>query len=182
MIDHVRTVNAEDRYADEESPLNLVPEDMVIPAPIADYYKMVANTTTPQGDLVKINIPDIGVPRGSIDAVPGEGARQEQPRIPSASFGRVNAQDHNKYECYVSPYITSQLVLETRRQNTERRFQAWNPLPDGAFPAAAVPNTSLLGFRPQVERLNPEGLQAISDFEFPDNDDNEEIRLGEIYK
>lgn len=65
VIDHVRTVNAEDRYADEESPLNLIPEDMVIPAPISEYYKMIANTTTPQGDLVKVNVPDIGIPQGS---------------------------------------------------------------------------------------------------------------------
>ncbi|OAD59153.1 hypothetical protein WN48_09689 [Eufriesea mexicana] len=53
IVDHVRTTNAEDRYADEESLPNLIPQDMVVPAPIAEYCKLIANTTTPQGDLVK---------------------------------------------------------------------------------------------------------------------------------
>ncbi|XP_029159055.1 uncharacterized protein LOC114931250 [Nylanderia fulva] len=54
------------RNADEESRLNLIPENMVTPASIAEYIKMVTNSTTPQGDMVKVNIPDIGVPQGSI--------------------------------------------------------------------------------------------------------------------
>jgi len=158
LIDHIRTVNAEDRYADEESPLNLIPDDLVTPGPIAEFMKLVANTTTPQGDLVKVNIPEIGIPQGSVND------------IPSGSFGMVGEADHNKYECYVSPYVTSRLVEETIRQNDERRFTPWNPLPQGAYPEGCVPNTNLLGYR-LVERLNPEGMQAIANIVFPNSDD-----------
>lgn len=131
---------------------------------------MVANSTTPQRGIVKVNIPDIGTPQGSIPEVQAKAGRGYQAPIASWSFGRITAEDHNKYKCYVSPYITSQLVMETRRQNAEGQFRVWNPLPDGATLPNSVPTLNLLGYRPNVERLNPEGLQSISDFEFPDND------------
>lgn len=110
LIDHVRTVNSEDRYVDEESPLNLIPDDMVLPGPISEYLKAIANTTTPQEDLVKVNVPDCGILQPPYDR------EDDQDGIPSESFGPIEAEDHNKYECYVSPYVTSRLVERTRDQ------------------------------------------------------------------
>jgi hypothetical protein len=157
MIDHVRVVNAEDRFTDEESPLNLIPEDLIIPGPISDYLKMLANSTSPQGDTIKMNVPEGGIPQ---EPVPEEGDRA---RIPSGSFGVADAASHNAYECYVSPLITARLIEATIAQNTDRRYRAWAPLPAGCFPAGCVPTSNLLGYKPNVERLTPEGMQAILD-------------------
>ena len=55
IVDHIRTVNAEDRYAVEMSPMNLIPDDICIPAPVMEYFKAIANTTTPQGDRIKMD-------------------------------------------------------------------------------------------------------------------------------
>lgn len=165
VIDHVRTVNAEDRFADEESPLNLIPEDMYIPAPIAEYYKLIANTVTPQGDLVKTNIPDSGIPQPYVP--PEEGVVEQD----AGSFGPCTAANHNSYECYVSPLVTSRLVMETALQNANRNYVAWQPLPDGLMPANGTPTQNLLGYRPNVERLNAEGLQCLLDVAFPNGVD-----------
>lgn len=165
IIDHVnvKVNNCEDRFVNEESPANLIPHDMTVPAPIAEYFKMVMNATTPQGDNVHINLPNGGMPHRPIPA--GENL----PRIPSGSFGRITERSHNAYEYYVSPYVTSRLVEETTRQNTTQVFESWNPLPDGAFPANCLPNRNLLGYR-DVERLTPEGLQSLAIVDFPDDD------------
>jgi hypothetical protein len=162
LIDHVRTVNAEDRFADEESPANLIPEDMAIPGPIDEYLKLLTNSSTPQGDVVRLNVPDGGIPQEPIPAQDGRA------RIPSGSFGVIGADNHNSYECYVSPLVTSRLVEATIAQNSAHQYVPWQPLPPGCFPAGAIPTRNLLGYRPNVERLNQEGLQALVDATFAD--------------
>ncbi|XP_017764647.1 PREDICTED: uncharacterized protein LOC108554033 [Eufriesea mexicana] len=165
LINHVRTVNAEDRFADEESPVNLFATDFVLPADIAEYLKNIANTVTPQGNLIRVNVPDACIPK---PPMPAEG---EIPCLASGTFGAVTAENHNAYECYVSPFITASLVTATKNQNVSKTFDAaWNPLPAGAFPTGTVPNENLLGYKKKVERLNPEGLQAIANPEFQEGD------------
>jgi hypothetical protein len=176
LIDHVRTVNAEDRYAGEESPMNLIPDDFMIPAPIGEYLKLMANSTTPQGDLIRMNVPDAGLPRNDIvreeDADVDEAASDDDQVVCGpGSFGPANANTHNAYECYVSPHVTASLVDETIRQNQSRNFAAWNPLPEGMFPAGTLPTPNLLGYRARVERLDHEGLQAIQGAEMLDTPD-----------
>ncbi|KAI4490367.1 hypothetical protein M0802_010638 [Mischocyttarus mexicanus] len=157
LIHHVGFVNMENRFANEESPLNLFPDDFIIPSDIAEYLRSIANIVTPQGSLVRVNVPDIGIPQMALPAV------DAVPALPSGTFGAVTPENHNAYECYVSPYITSELVSQTFAQNMARRFEAWNPLPVGSFPAGTVPNENLLGYRAQVEMLNPEELQSIAE-------------------
>lgn len=165
IIDHVKSVNAEDRYADEESPMNLIPEDFVMPAAIAEYMKNIANTTTPQGDLVRTNIPVIAVPNAHVPA------HDEIPEQEAGGFGLCGFATHNVYECYVSPLVTSRLVQETAAQNQAHQYRPWDPLPPAMAPPLSQPTQNLLGYRPSVERLTPEGLQKIQDLHFPDGDD-----------
>lgn len=162
LIDHVRTVNAEDRYADKESPMNLVSQDMIIPNQIKEYLSLITTTTTPQGDIVKVNVPDSCIPK------PRSEAAGNIPALPAGGFGICGADNHNAYECYVSPLVTSRYVEATIAQNTAKRFGAWQPLPDAMMPVGAIPTQNLLGYRPNVEKLNAEGLQAISNPAFPD--------------
>lgn len=165
IIDHVKTINAEDRYADEESPMNLIPEDLVVPAPIIEYIKNIANTTTPQGDLVRTNIPLACVPNQHIEAA------GNIPEQTAGGFGVCGAANHNAYECYVSPLVTSRFIEATAAQNAAHEFGPWQPLPHDMTPANGVPNVNLLGCRPNVERLTPEGIQKVQDLVFPDGDD-----------
>ena len=111
VIDHVRTYNAEDRYSNEETPMALLPDDLCIPALIAEYCKLITDAMTSQGHTIRLNIPNAGVP------IPRTEADDNAPAMPSGTFGVVDANSHNSYECYVSPYITSQLVIATRDQN-----------------------------------------------------------------
>lgn len=81
IIDHVQTVNAEDRYSNEASPLNLMPDTTYTPAPIMEYFQSISNTIMPQDDLFKINIPEIAVPNGRTSAV------GDIPKHPAGGFG-----------------------------------------------------------------------------------------------
>lgn len=87
-----------------------------MPADVAEYLKSIANTVTPQGNLVRVNVPDAAVPKPTI---PASGV---VPALPTGTFGPVTAENHNSYECYISPHVTAQLVEETTRQNAERAF------------------------------------------------------------
>ncbi|CAK9813880.1 hypothetical protein ANTPLA_LOCUS8021, partial [Anthophora plagiata] len=165
VIDHVKTVNAEDRYADEESPLNLIPDDFVMPAPVAEYIKCFANTTTPQGDLVRANVPVCAVPNPHIDD------SGDIPEQPAGGFGVCSSANYNSYECYVSPLVTARLINATVEQNQNHQYGPWQPLPAAMTPIHGIPTLNLLGCRPNVERLNPEGLQKIQDISFPNGND-----------
>ena len=70
LIDHVKNVSKEDRYDNHESPFKLIPSSCVIPGPIAEYFKIVSNTTMAQGELVRANIPDIAIPQPRVRAKP----------------------------------------------------------------------------------------------------------------
>ena len=78
-----------DRYADAESPLNLIPDDMVEPAPIAECLKMITNANSPTGDLIKANFSSAGIPAPHITA--GDGVIDQ----PSEGFGPCTAVNHN---------------------------------------------------------------------------------------
>lgn len=81
--------------------------------------------------------------------MPRKVSKDDKDAIPSGSFGKIAVEDHNKYECYVSPYVTSQLVIKIR----EAHRGAWNPFPRGAFPDGGLPNQNLLEYK-EPERLN----------------------------
>lgn len=71
------------------------------------------------------------------------------------------------YECYVSPFVTSRLVEATLANGNNP--VPWNPLPPGAFPVHAVPQENLLEYR-ATEGLGPDGLGALQNVVFPNND------------
>lgn len=149
----VTDLNCEDRYADERDAMSLIPLEMLIPQPIAEYLAMINTVVTPSGDTIRVNIPDQALPQHGIDA------------LPPGSFGHVTAETHNAYECYVSPLVTRNYLVASREG-----VRAYQPLPDGSFPAGSVPNGNLLGFYPP-EALTPEGRAALGTYDFPESDD-----------
>ena len=149
--------------------LILIPEDMCIPQPIANYYEHVAHLKWEEGGyciaLFRLNLPAAAVPQGSIPATGQRGA------IPPGSFGPITEENHNAYECYVSPYITHRLIEETIDQKRRQRVvRNWQPLPAGTYPTGAVPNENLLGYRKKVERISDEALEFISRLTFAATD------------
>ena len=125
----------------------LIPEDLHLPAPIAEFCKLVTDAVTPQGDVVRLNVPDSGILQINQEA--GDG----RPEILAGTFGQLQPANHNSYECYMSPYVTSQLVIATVEQNQNNQFGPWTPIPANLIPAGAVPNENLLGYRTNLERL-----------------------------
>lgn len=154
ILSHVITENKEDCFSNEANPDSMWVDDLIIPAPIAEYFSCIGNTITPKGECVRLNLPEVAVPRHEQTA---DGA---VPALPTGSFGPVIAANHNVYECYVSPLVTANLIAVNIAQNIAGVFADRAPLPAGAFPAGAIPNQNLLGYR-DVERLSPEGLEVL---------------------
>lgn len=74
----------------------MLPEEYFVAGPIHEYLREIGNITTPEGDEVWFNLPDVAVP--GIDENRGH-------------FGLVSAANHNVYECYVAPLVTARRVL-----------------------------------------------------------------------
>ena len=138
---------------------DILPSSLCIPDNIYHYIIYIGNTTTASGDDVRANIPLL--PLGPVPAEQGPPALDY---IPSGSFGRITAANHNAYECYISPIVTANRVLATRAQQ-----RAWQPLPRGAYPNGGVPTLNLLGYG-AIDDLSPEGRTRIKGFDFPDDD------------
>lgn len=135
-----------------------LPEDLYIPGPIHEYMSNVANTSSQTGEEVRYNLPNAAVPQAPI---PGDRRRAA---AESGTFGQITPHNHNLYECYVSPYVTSMTVLATA--NNEPNYQ---PLPNGFFPNGSHPTENLLGFGP-IDVLTAEGRARLQGVVFPNDD------------
>lgn len=100
-----------------------MPEDLCVPDNLYHYMTSVGNTTTVGGEEVKFNLPDAAVPQPADDV------------IPSGSFGALTPENHNVYECYISPLVTANRVLNSRRHQGEAEVP---PLPPALVPPGAM--------------------------------------------
>ncbi|CAB3232046.1 unnamed protein product [Arctia plantaginis] len=111
----------------------ILPDYKVIPQAIVDYISHVACVITQDEKEVRINLPPAAIPQGPIHL-----KNIEQP---SGSFGQINPANHNLYECYVSPLVTSNRVLAPMQNQSD-----YLPLPDAFIPGQLLPNRNLLGY------------------------------------
>ncbi|CAH2088557.1 unnamed protein product [Euphydryas editha] len=139
---------------------DLLPEDLIIPENLYHFLASVGNTTTVGGEEVKFNLPEAAIPQ----------AQDED--VPSGSFGQVTPESHNAYECYISPLVTANRVLNSRRPPNAPEIP---PLPAVLVPAGAVPTPNLLGHGPP-DVISLEARPRIEGFDFP-NGDSVEARL-----
>ncbi|TMW54131.1 hypothetical protein DOY81_000807 [Sarcophaga bullata] len=133
-----------------------------IPRPIYDYICGFTKTAAPTGDKVYWNLPDVAVPRGPIT--------EDQVRTRSGTFGPISPENHNIYECYVSPYVTSEYIRVSADPTkiSGINFIDWDPLPKGWFPPNGTANENFLGYRP-IEALLTESMRKLcSQCEFDD--------------
>lgn len=133
---------------------DLLPEDLCLPDNLYHYMTNIGNTVTTTGEEIKFNLPEAAIPQAAND------------NTPAGSFGPVNAQSYNVYECYISPLVTSNRVLNSRRAAGAAEIP---PLPAALIPSETVLTPNLLGHRPP-DILPPEARSRIEGFVFPDGD------------
>lgn len=118
----------------------ILPDYQVIPQPIVDYMTHITDVITQDGKEIRLNLPGIAIPKGPITENGVE-------VMPSGSFGAINAVNHNVYECYISPLVTSNRVIASQA-NTPN----YTPLAPGQILGDLTPNRNLLGFEPIDEQ------------------------------
>lgn len=138
---------------------DILPAGTVLPTAIYEYLTSLLNVLSPGGQYIRFNLPDIAIPQCTL--------RNEQNEIIATpgTFGIITPQDHNKYECYISLYVTSHRVIASRDQQRD-----WAPLPQGFFPLGTLPNQNLLGYGP-IDELDQVELTCLQDLNFPSTDD-----------
>lgn len=170
IVDYDWTENSESKSLGRRSPLDLIPSDFVIPGLIADYIASACNIHT-TGDKVRFNLPKIAIPKSDTAGHCG-------------AFGDVDAETHNGYECYVSPFVTWRLLERTIFCNKhDDQWGPWNPFAEDLLnnqvagspgyynsPAGSKATPNLLGYQ-EPERLTPEALHLISGFTCSTRDD-----------
>lgn len=112
MGTHVNAVLLDSVYDNQERPFgeygekvsSVLPQEFTIPKPIVDYVQGFSKILTPDGSEVRQNVPAIAIPLASYEDDEGN-------VIPSGTFGPVNADTHNVYECYICPYTTAARVI-----------------------------------------------------------------------
>ncbi|XP_017038459.1 uncharacterized protein [Drosophila kikkawai] len=136
-------------------------EDFFIPLPIYLYIQGIGKTMMPDGTQIYWNLPEAATPQRRI--------KGEKP-CRSGTFGIPTAANHNAYECYISPYITSEYIKRQALVTDETEDLNWNPFPNGWLPAECEVNENLLGYHP-LEKLHIEGIRKCSGCTFVDSDD-----------
>lgn len=142
--------NKQPLHPSEGSLQGLIPDQIPIHAPLHAYLENLGTCTTPTGDTVYINLPESVIPQQDRQAEAGI------PAIDPGSFGPIVAANHNAYECVPSPLISRRFV----EQSIENGGDAWQPLPDGAYPGATIPNENLLGWHP-TQALHHEAVRVL---------------------
>ena len=118
-----------------------------IPEPIYDYICGIGTNIAKSGIEVHWNLQDIAIPQPSFKG------DDDPSRLPcrSGTFGPVNATSHNVYECYFSPYITSEYVIRSGSLGDESTEYEWSPFPCGWAPELYINWES---FRLQTNKAN----------------------------
>lgn len=110
--------------------------EMIIPKPVFEYINSIGTALTPTGDKVFHNLPTQAIPQGPVGP------------CTSGTFGQITAANHNVYEAYWSPYVTSQYIQATIQFNVQGGNNNWDPFPAAWMPENGVVNENLLGWRP----------------------------------
>ncbi|KAG5670722.1 hypothetical protein PVAND_000966 [Polypedilum vanderplanki] len=157
MIKQAKGENMDLEFMNDGPPVNILPDDFVMPLMVSEYIRTVATRVNATGDEIRVNYPVAGRPQ------------VRDGDVHSGFFGVCDQDSHNAYECYPSPAVSMELINRTaeanRHPNREGAFGAWHPLPAVLRPNNALCTPNLLGYR-IPERLTPEGLTKCENLVF----------------
>lgn len=132
-------------------PSSILPSEYAVPKILHDVLKRLTTTMRHTTDKLMLNVPVVAYPQGPIQIENDDGDID----IPSGSFGVIDVQNHNVYECYIAPLVTARYI-----QATLNRDVGWQPLPDKLIPDGLIPTPNLLGFYP-IEHLHQESQTIV---------------------
>lgn len=124
-------------------------EEYNIPQPIYEYICGFGPNITPTGDKVYWNLPKVAIPKGTHE--------HSNIRVRPGTFGSIDSANHNAYEYYLSPYVTSAYIKKSAKVTPTTRSLNWDPFPTGWKPANCVPNENLLGYKLR-QRQHPDSI------------------------
>lgn len=157
LIKRTIVSNIEQRFVNEVDPFEVISADKLwIPAPFLEYLNGIGPALTASGDKVFVNLPTQGVPRLPFAAA--------DVNIPSGSFGTCDANNHNAYEEYVSPLVTSRLITKTIQAFGDNQYGPWDPL-EHLSPQNAIATPNLLGYE-LPEHIRGETFNILQRFQF----------------
>lgn len=158
LIKRVILQNADNRFAAEVDPFDTIHADnLYIPTPFISYLNGFGVNLLQSGDRVYPNLPSAGTPRMK--------RRVANNDIPSGTFNFANANSHNAYECYMSPYVTKSLIEQTLAVYGGENAEAWMPLPAALVPPLSIATPNLLGYEiPEI--ISGETANILQRFEF----------------
>lgn len=162
LIKRVMIQNADKRFTKEVDPFDTIHADnLYVPAPFLSYLNGYGTNTLLNGDKVYPNLPHAGTPRMT--------RRVANTPVESGTFGVLNADSHNAYECYMAPYVTKALILRTLGVFNNGPRGAWMPLPEVLVPANSIATPNLLGYE-LPENIRGETANIIQRFHFHNSD------------
>lgn len=135
--------------------------DLYIPSVLYEYICSIGNSISTSDQIIMLNYPESVIPHPTF--ILNEVAH------PSGTFGVVDMNNHNKYECYIAPYTTSQYITATIQANVGVFNQNWNPLPVELAPANAEPTENFLGYWP-IEQQHPNAVREMNRCLFTNGD------------
>lgn len=134
----------------------ILPDYQALPQSIVEYIAHISSVITQDGKEIVLNLPLAAIPDGQVLV---GGVNQ-----PSGSFGVLAANNHNVYECYISPLVTSRRVIASQQNQA-----GYQPLPEALMPGNLVPNRNLLGFEP-IDIQNAGASSRLQGIVFEDDD------------
>lgn len=133
-------------------------DEHILPLPIIDYLDTITQTRTCEEDVVRINIPQTAIPLDTDDETAG-------------TLGNIDAMNHNKYECYLSPRTTRRRIEAVSNRN-----QNWTPLPEDMMPPGLTPTANFIGYG-ALRHNAPASLSVLDNLHFPPDDGTLNSRL-----
>lgn len=158
LLDYAKFTNRNVTLQQLANPLEMIGvASTFMPKPIFEYLCSIGTALSQTNESIFVNYPDVAIPKGPVDGVA------------SGTFGVPGPDNHNVYECYLSPYVTRRYIEKTITANNGRFHSNWNPFPQEWLPVGASINSNLNGYFP-IEKFHRDAITRLERCDFCDDD------------
>lgn len=133
---------------------NISAAGLIIPQPVFEYISSIGNSVIPGGERITWTLPTAAVPQGPIQIEDGE-------YVESGSFGQPTAANHNVYETYCSPLVSSSYIRASAEGQGANADTYWEPFCPEWIPEEQRVNENLLGWW-QIEKVHQQAKQELA--------------------